>query len=61
MSDRVLTNNFREACWINYQSGSDKSGDSYREGYTPTKVEAAGLFLLRQPSSYKKKSSLFPW
>ncbi len=28
-----------------HQSGSGKSGESYREGFVPTKVEVVGLFI----------------
>ena len=38
----------RPTGWINHQSGSCKSGESYREGLYPTKVEVDGL-LSEQP------------
>ena len=30
---------------VDHQSGSCKSGESYREGFDPTKVEVDGLFF----------------
>lgn len=32
-----------------YRSGSGYSGDSYREGFVPTKVENGGLFFGAAP------------
>ncbi len=32
-----------------YRSGSGYSGDSYREGFVPTKVENEGLFFGAAP------------
>ena len=43
----------RPAGWIVHQSGSDKSGESYRDGLYPAKVEVEGLFS-RTALSFRK-------
>ena len=35
----------RPTGWLDHQSGSGNSGESYREGFYPTKVEVDGLFI----------------
>ena len=35
----------RPTGWYDHQSGSGNSGESYREGYYPAKVEVDGLFF----------------
>ena len=35
----------RPTGWHDHQSGSGNSGESYREGFYPTKVEVDGLFI----------------
>ena len=35
----------RPTGWHGHQSGSGSSGESYREGFYPTKVEDEGLFI----------------
>ena len=35
----------RPTGWHDHQSGSGNSGESYREGFYPTKVEVDGLFF----------------
>ena len=35
----------RPTGWLDHQSGSGNSGESYREGFGPAKVEVDGLFF----------------